>query len=121
MGYQSSKINTKYQLYKKKYKDKYRLIVEESNSLITGYVAGFSDTTKRYAIQENKKPTMSPSNYKKMWHRIKIVPKQKQKGFLSIIGLGYKEYTEEEYAIKYFIDYVDSQEQRKACNEPFIV
>lgn len=82
-------IKIKYFDYKYRYKDIHRLVCSRGEYIIESY---------------NKRI--------KQFFTSKIISKQEEKGILSFIGLGYKEYNDEVYAMKRYIEYCDALEAK---------
>lgn len=83
-------IKIKYFDYKYRYKDLHRLVYRNGEYIIETY----NKRMKQFSLS-------------------KIIPKQKEVGILSFIGLGYKEYSDEVYAMKRYIEYCDIEEDKK--------
>lgn len=83
-------IRYKYYEYKNKYKNTHRLVYRNGEYIIETY----NKRVKQFSTSE-------------------ILPKQKEVGLLSFIGLGYKEYSDEVYAMLKYIEYCDTLEDKK--------
>lgn len=98
MGYQPSELNCLYSEYREKYKDRYKLM--------TGSREFLPNCAEKFWIKYRL-------NKPKVWID-KSIPEQPEKGFWSLMG--HKEYSDEEWAKKCFIEFVDKNEKNKIDN-----
>ena len=98
-------INKEYEKLKELNKKSYRLIHEAKKSLCVCTIGTLDENKKEYWI-ENK--TRSG-----IWIKCKQVEEQPQIGFLSVVGCGTLKYTNEQWAKKCFIDYVNEQNKQE--------